>query len=661
MEAEIGTYCLVLALAAAPVTALSGLFGAARRDLSLMGLASAGTLIIAALTLAAFTCLTIAFVGSDFSLLTVASNSNTAMPLLFRITGVWGNHEGSLLLWVLILAVFGASIVLGGRALPPMLRARVLAVQALLGGGFLALIIFTSSPFERLTPAPLQGQELNPLLQDIGLAIHPPFLYLGYVGFSVTFAFAVAALIEGRIDASWARFVRPWILAAWIFLTIGIALGSYWAYYELGWGGWWFWDPVENASFMPWLVGSALLHSALVVERRGALAVWTILLAILTFSLSLIGTFLVRSGVLTSVHSFAADPSRGVGVLLLLLVFTGGALSLFAVRAQRFDRPVLFAPVSREGGLVLNNILLVTAAGTVFLGTFYPLFIDLIGDDKISVGPPYFNRTFGPLMVPLLVAMVVGANLRWKRDNLAAALRRGAWAIVPVIAVTVAILGFDGLGALGGALGIALALWVIAGSVAVVTTRIQLFRVPLARSVALLRHAPRAFHGMVLAHLGLGCAVAGIAAVSTWSQETITVLVPGDMAQIAGYEIRLDRVRVLDGPNYQAESGTIVVTRDGRDVALMTSERRFFTASGRMTTEAGIKARGLSNLYFAIGEPDVQGGWVVRLYWHPLVLLIWIGPAIMALGGAVSLSDRRFRVGAPSRKPRRLPGLAEGG
>jgi cytochrome c-type biogenesis protein CcmF len=659
MEAEIGTYCLVLGLAVAFVTAAAGLWGAARRDVNLIALAASGTILMAVLIIGAFTCLTVAFISSDFSVLTVASNSNTEMPLLFRITGTWGNHEGSLLLWVLVLTLFGAAIVFGGGRLPQTLMARVLAIQALLAAAFLSLIVFTSSPFERLTPAPLQGQELNPLLQDIGLAIHPPFLYLGYVGFSVTFAFAVAALIEGRIDASWARFVRPWILAAWVFLTIGIALGSFWAYYELGWGGWWFWDPVENASFMPWLVGSALLHSALVVERRGALVVWTILLAILTFSLSLIGTFLVRSGVLTSVHSFASDPARGIGVLLILFLFTGGALTLFAARAQSFDRPVLFAPVSREGGLVLNNILLITAAGTVFLGTFYPLFFELLTADKISVGPPFFNRTFVPIMIPLMLALVIGANLRWKRDRLREAARRGIWAILPVVAIASLLVFLGGAGHFAGVLGVALGLWVVVGSVGHFVARVQLLQGSLSRSWRLLTNTPRAFFGMFLAHLGLGLAVIGISAVSSWSEENIVALPPGEIAHIGVFDVRLDRVKTIAGPNYQSEQGIFIVTRDGRDVVRMSSERRFFTSSGRMTTEAAIQPRGLSNLYIALGDPDQSGRWVARMYWHPFVLLIWIGPLVMGLGGLVSLSDRRFRVGAPSRSPR-TAAIAEG-
>ena len=650
MEAEIGTYALLLAMLTAAATAVAGLWGAATRNVNLMAVASAATLVGAALVALSFACLTWAFVVCDFSVQAVAANANTAMPLLYRITGVWGNHEGSLLLWNLILVVFGASIALAGGQLPPTLKARVLGVQAMLGAGFLALILFSSSPFQRLSPAPTEGQELNPLLQDIGLAIHPPFLYLGYVGFSVTFAFAVAALLEGRVDAAWARFVRPWILAAWGCLTIGIALGSYWAYYELGWGGWWFWDPVENASFMPWLVGTALLHSALVVERRGALVVWTLLLSILTFSLSLVGTFLVRSGVLTSVHAFSSDPDRGIWVLALLALSTGGALTLFAARAPGFGRPVVFSPVSREGGLVLNNILLVTAAGTVFLGTFYPLFVELLNGDKISVGAPYFNRTFAPLMIPLVLAVVLGTNLRWKRDQLGLALRRGAWALLPVALIIAASLIFGGSAHIGGALGAGLGFWLLAGSAAWWIGRIGLGRNSLGRSFDLARTTPRAVYGMLFAHMGLGLAVLGIATVTSWQAETIKAIRPGEVLSVGAFDIRLDRVRGLVGPNYEAERATFVVSKDGRDLGEMESEKRFYTASGRQTTEAAIRPRGLSNLYIALGDADPRGAWAVRAYWHPLVLLIWLGPLLMALGGVVSLSDRRFRLGAPQRR-----------
>ena len=650
MTAEIGSYALILGMIVSAVTALLGLVGAHRRDPNLMAVTSYGMMVLFALVALAFAALTWAFVTNDFSVETVAANSNTAMPLLYRVTAVWGNHEGSLLLWVLILVIFGASIAAFGGGLPNGLKARVLAVQSALTCSFLALILFTSSPFSRLSPSPMEGQELNPLLQDIGLAIHPPFLYMGYVGFSVAFAFAVAALIEGRVDAAWARFARPWILAAWICLTIGIALGSFWAYYELGWGGWWFWDPVENASFMPWLIGTALLHSALVVERRGSLVVWTLLLAILAFSLSLIGTFLVRSGVLTSVHSFTADPTRGFGVLLILALTTGGALTLFAARAGRFGQTTPFALVSREGGLVLNNILLVTAAGTVFLGTFYPLMMELLTNDRISVGAPWFNRTFVPLMLPLFLAVVVGGNLRWKRDRLGAALKRGIWVLLPIALAFAAMVAFAGLDHIGGVLGIMLGLWLVLGSIAHWISRVQLFRVPLARALAMAQSAGRPFYGMVMAHLGLGLAVIGIATVTSFADEQIRSIAQGETVQVGGYDIRLDRVRAVQGPNYDAQRAVFVLSRNGAALGEMSSERRFFPASGNQTTEAGIRPSFGSNLYVVIGDPDGNGNWAVRAYWHPMVLFIWIGPLIMALGGLLSLTDRRFRIGAPSRK-----------
>ncbi|MFO6463475.1 heme lyase CcmF/NrfE family subunit [Jannaschia sp. KMU-145] len=649
MVAEIGQFALVLALLIAVAQAVVPLIGASRGESHLMTFANTASVVLCGFVVLAFAALVQAFAVTDLSLRVVVMHSNSTMPTLFKLTGVWGNHEGSLLLWVLILALFGAALGLTGANLPATLKARVLAVQGMISAAFLALMIFTSNPFARMSPSPSDGRELNPLLQDIGLAIHPPFLYLGYVGFSVTFAFAVAALLEGRIDSSWARFVRPWVLAAWCFLTIGITLGSYWAYYELGWGGWWFWDPVENASFMPWIVGTALLHSALVVERRQTLIVWTVLLAILTFSLSLVGTFLVRSGLLTSVHAFATDPSRGVGVLAILFAATGGGLTLFALRAGTFDKPAVFAPVSREGGLILNNIFLLVAAGTVFVGTFYPLVVELMGPDKMSVGPPYFNQTFVPLMIPLLIAVAAGPILRWKRDSLRRVLGqlRPPAAIALVTALGVFVWG-------GGAhpfaaAGLGLAVWLVAGSLWTLAIWTRLFDVSPGRSARFARNIPRSVYGMVLAHAGLGLAVAGITAVTAFQEEHIVSMVPGDSVALAGYEVTLAGVAQVSGENFISDEGRFTVTRDGEPVATMTSERRFYTVSRTTTTEAGIKAVFLSNLYVAIGAPNDRGEWVARLYHHPLALLIWLGPMTMALGGFVSLSDRRMRVGAPQR------------
>ena len=659
MEPEIGHFALLLAFAISLAQATLPLWGAHRRDIAAMAFAdyaAMGQMLFLGL---AFACLTYAFVVSDFSVAVVASNSHTAKPMLYKVSGVWGNHEGSMLLWVLILAIFGGGVALSGRNLPDTLRARVLGVQGMITAGFLAFILSTSNPFARLDFAPADGSGLNPILQDPGLAFHPPFLYLGYVGFSMAFSFAVAALIEGKVDACWARWVRPWVLAAWCFLTIGIALGSAWAYYTLGWGGWWFWDPVENASFMPWLVGTALLHSALVVERRQALMSWTILLAILTFSLSLIGTFLVRSGVLTSVHAFAQDPARGVFILLLLVVATGGALTLYALRMPSLKSGAAFAPVSREAGLVLNNMLLISAAATVFIGTFYPLIVDMIGNDKISVGPPFYNRTFVPVMIPLLVVMAFGPVLKWKRDNIADALRRlSDVAILAVLAVVLCLL-FVSWRDIVAALAMGLSMWLAGGSLAVLAHRVRLARVPLGDSWQLARATPRAFYGLVIAHAGLGLTILGITGISAWSTEKILMMRSGETTLLSGYEIRLDSVGQVAGPNYTAEQARFDVTRRGAAITRLVSERRFYPVRAQQTTVAGIRTNLISNIYVAAGEPDAKGAWSVRLYHHPLAPWIWLGALIMALGGFVSLTDRRFRVGAPQRaRAARVPAPA---
>ena len=598
---------------------------------------------------AAFAALTFCFVTSDFSVALVVSSSQIAKPLLYKFTGVWANHEGSMLLWVLILTLFGASIAVSGMNLPRRLKARVLAVQGMIGSGFLLFIVATSNPFARLDQPPADGNGMNPILQDPGLALHPPFLYLGYVGFSVAFSFAVAALIEGRVDAAWARWVRPWVLAAWCFLTIGITLGSFWAYYILGWGGWWFWDPVENVSFMPWLAGTALLHSALVVERRHALVNWTILLAILTFSLSLIGTFVVRSGVLTSVHSFAVDPARGVFILALLVLATGGALVLYALRIPQLKFGAPFAAVSREGSLALNNVLLISAAATVFLGTFYPLFIDLLGHDKISVGPPFYARTFVPIMVPLLIAMVVGPALKWKRDVLRPQITRLGLALIAAT-LTMAIAAIATMGNhILSALGLGLSLWIIVGSLLMVAHRTKIGKTTASASLSLARHAPRSFYGLVIAHLGLGMVVGAITTVSTWQQENILTMAPGDKTEIAGYEVLLRNIVSVPGANYDAERGSFEISRGGAPVASLTAERRFYQVQQQQTTQTGIRTNFISNIYIALGDPDSQGHWTVRIYYHPLAPWLWFGGLTMAIGGFVSLSDRRFRVGAPQR------------
>lgn len=655
MIAEIGQFTLILALVLAVVQATLPLWGAARGDTALMALAGRTAIGQAAALLIAFAALTHGFVTSDFSLAVVFQNSHSLKPMLYKVSGVWGNHEGSMLLWVLVLAMFSAAVALFGRNLPPSLKARVLAVQAMIGIGFLAFVIFTSNPFARLSPAPLDGTGLNPLLQDPGLAFHPPLLYLGYVGFSMAFSFAVAALIEGKVDAAWARWVRPWTLAAWTFLTAGIALGSWWAYYELGWGGWWFWDPVENASFIPWLFGTALLHSAIVVEKRDALKSWTILLAIVTFSMSLLGTFLVRSGVLTSVHAFATDPERGVFILAILVLTIGSALTLFAIRAPGMKGGGLFSPVSREGALVANNMLLAVAAGTVLLGTLYPLILEALsgGSAKVSVGPPFFNATFGPIMVPLVIMMAAGPMMAWKRGNLRIAAPKLIPAAIATVLAIVAtfVLVPDGPGLAPFAMG--LAAWLAAGTLAEWAGRIKLFTIPVAESWRRLRGQPRAANGMTLAHLGLAIMIVGITGSSAWRTELITTLVPGESAEGAGYTVTLTEVTRGSGPNYNYERGLLKISDEGRTVTTLTTERRFFPIASQTTTEAGIYTTILADLYGVIGEPgrtpETANAWTVRFFVNPLVPWIWLGAMVMVFGGSLSLTDRRHRVGAPRR------------
>ncbi len=657
---EIGHFALILALLLAVAQASVPLIGASRGDPGMMNVAPAAAVGQFIFVAVAFACLTHAFVTSDFSVVTVAANSHSTKPLIYKVAGVWGNHEGSMLMWVLILAVFGMAVGVFGRNLPPTLRARVLAVQAMIGIGFLLFVLLTSNPFERLPAPPADGRGLNPLLQDPAMALHPPFLYLGYVGFSIAFCFAVAALIEGRVDAAWARWVRPWTLAAWSFLTLGIAMGSWWAYYELGWGGWWFWDPVENASFMPWLAGTALLHSAIVVEKRDALKTWTILLAIIAFSLSLIGTFLVRSGVLTSVHAFATDPARGVFILVLLAIAIGGSLTLYAIRAPSLRSGGIFAPLSREGGLVLNNVLLAAATATVFLGTLYPLALDAVGGGKVSVGPPFFNATFVPIMTPLVIVMAAGALLPWKRADLAALLGRLKFAFVATAAAVLITWWMKPQGPLLAILAMGVAAWLIGGVLVELAGRIKLFRASPGESLRRAINLPRAAYGMSLAHLGVGLLIVGVTGSSAWQVEKIQVLRPGENVEVGAYIFTLDAVERQRGPNYQAERASITVTRDGAPIAVLTPERRVYPVEQNQTTEAAIHTTWLADLYAVIGEPDSAGGWVTRLYHNPLVPWIWIGAVVMALGGGLSLSDRRHRVGAPSRKRGATPAPPSG-
>jgi cytochrome c-type biogenesis protein CcmF len=661
MIAETGFFALLLALAMSILLAASPLAWSASGDRQMMALTRPLMLAMSGFVALSFAMLTAAYVVSDFSVATVAENSHSTIPLIFKITGVWGNHEGSMLLWALILAIFGALVALFGDGLPPRLQARVLCVQGLIAMAFLAFIVFTSNPFLRLDPAPAEGQDLNPVLQDIGLAIHPPLLYLGYVGFSVAFAFAVAALIEGQIDAAWARFVRPWTLTAWSFLTVGIAMGSYWAYYVLGWGGFWFWDPVENASLMPWLAGTALVHSTLVMEKRDALKVWTLLLAILTFSLSLLGTFLVRSGVLTSVHAFASDPARGIFILAILCFFIGGALTLFALRAGELKPGGLFAPVSREGALVLNNLLLASAAAAVLIGTLYPLALEALTADKISVGPPYFNATVLPLLAPLLLALPFGQSLAWKRGDLLGAAQRLMTALGLAILAAVALRVAHGGGPVLAPLGAGLGVFLILGSATEVVTRswpagassnLSWARLALKRAAGL----PRQAYGSALAHAGLGLTVIGIAA-TAWHAETITLMHVGEARHVGGYTLTLERLSPRQGPNYRETAASFSIAQEGARVGEVVSTKRVYTVRGTPTTEVGLMTTGFSQIYASLGDSEPDGRVGVRLYWKPLVLFIWLGAVVMALGGALSLSDRRLRVGLPARA-RIIPAMA---
>jgi len=658
---EIGHFALLLALAVACVQTIAPAWGAQRGNAALMQTAVPTAVAQLFLIVIAFAALTHAYVISDFSVANVALNSHSAKPMIYKITGVWGNHEGSLVLWVLILALFGAGVAVFGRNLPSTLKANTLAVQGSLSVAFLLFIVMTSNPFERINPAPIEGNGLNPILQDVALAFHPPLLYAGYVGFSMAFSFAVAALIEGRIDAAWARWVRPWTLAAWMFLTLGISMGSWWAYYELGWGGWWFWDPVENASFMPWLLGTALLHSAVVMEKREALKVWTILLAILTFGLSLLGTFLVRSGVLTSVHAFANDPDRGIFILAIIAFFMVAALALYAWRSPLLRQGGVFAPVSREGGLVLNNLLLTTGCGVVFIGTLYPLALEAVTGEKISVGPPFFNATFVPLMVPLLLAMPYGPFLAWKRGDILGASQRLAVAAGLAFLAGVAAFALTMDGPTLAPLAVALAVWLIFGALSETAFRIKLFQVPLAEVWRRARGLPASSYGGMLAHLGVGVMVLGIVGVSAWNTEQIKAMKVGETITFAGVNVTLEEVSPRRGPNFTEESARFTVETSSGRTFMLEPSKRLYDQPRQTTSEVGIHPFWTGNFYIAIGDNLDSGGYSVRMYFHPLVVLIWFGTGIMFLGGAISLADRRLRVGAPrsSRRPVAAPAPAE--
>ena len=645
MIAELGHFALALAVAIALAQTILPIWGAHRADARLMAAAPALALGQLLALGTSFSALVYSSIDDDFSVLNIAENSHTLKPLLYKITGAWGNHEGSILLWGLILALCGGAVAAFGRNLPSALRARVIGVLGGSSVGFLLFALLTSNPFARLWPPPLDGRDMNPLLQDPGLAFHPPILYAGYVGFAVPFAFAIAALLEGRIDASWGRWVRPWTLASWCLLTCGIALGSWWAYYELGWGGFWFWDPVENASLLPWLVGTALLHSAIVVEKREALKVWTVLLAIGAFSLSLSGTFLVRSGILNSVHSFANDPARGVFILGLLAIVIGGSLLLFAFRAPVLTQGGVFAPISREGALVLNNILLCSITAVVITGTIYPLVADLVFGAKISVGAPFFNATVLPLCAPIFIAMVIAPGMAWKRAQLGPAITRLWWAALA--AAVVGVVTTFGAAPFLPALAFAAAAWLIVGSVAEVVERVRLFRIPVGDSLARLRGLRLSAFGTTLGHAGMGVLVAGVAGMSFASQRVV-LLHPGESADSAGYTWRLTALRDESGSNYAERVATIEVSRDGRLVTVLEPSRRSFPVQRMTTTEAAIHTNGFADIYGVLGE-ERDAGAVLRLHYNPLAPWIWLGALIMASGGLLSLLDRRARVGAPAR------------
>ncbi|MDQ7075070.1 MAG: heme lyase CcmF/NrfE family subunit [Gammaproteobacteria bacterium] len=642
MIAELGHFALILALCMSIVQVVFPLLGAARGNQNWIALAKPATLAQTLFVLISYGLLTYAFLVHDFSLAYVAQNSNTHLPVIYLISGVWGAHEGSLLLWALMLAGWSTAISFFSRSVPEIVVARVLAVMGLISMGFILFMLFTSNPFDRLIPAPLEGRDLNPLLQDPGLAIHPPMLYLGYVGFSVAFAFAIAALIGGRLDSAWARWSRPWTNLAWVFLTVGIALGSWWAYYELGWGGWWFWDPVENASFMPWLVGTALVHSLAVTEKRGAFKAWTVLLAIFAFSLSLLGTFLVRSGVLTSVHAFATDPGRGVFILAFLIIVIGGSLLLYAWRAPQIRSNVGFEVVSRETGLLLNNVLLTAAAASILLGTLYPLIIDALGMGKISVGPPYFNKVFIPLTLPLAVLVGMGAMTHWRKDSIGRIFAKLRWAMIASVLLGIGLSFTLPTITWEAMLGLTLAWWVTLATVQGVLNRIE----HKSDKWRALTQIPRSFWGMSTAHLGIAVFVVGITLTSTYSSEQDVRMEVGQSYSMGGYDFQFEGVDEVPGPNYIAKRGLVTVFQDGEKVATLHPEKREYRVQKMPMTEAAIDEGLFRDLYVALGEKlDRGGAWSLRLYHKPFIRWIWMGALFMAFGGLLAASDRRYRMG----------------
>ena len=659
MIPELGHFALIVALCIALTQAILPLVGAARGNVIWMSVgrpAAQGQFVFVVI---AFACLAYSFVSNDFSVLNVATNSNSSLPWFYRFAATWGSHEGSLLLWVLMLTVWMLAVSVFSRHLPLEMVARILGVMALISIGFLLFMLFTSNPFQRLLPAAPDGNDLNPLLQDPGMVIHPPMLYMGYVGFSVAFAFAIAALLGGKLDATWARWSRPWTTMAWVFLTVGIALGSGWAYYELGWGGWWFWDPVENASFMPWLVGTALMHSLAVTEKRGGFRVWTVLLAIIAFSLSLLGTFLVRSGVLTSVHAFATDPARGVFILFFLVIVIGGSLALFAWRAPRVGLGGSFELVSRESALLANNVLLLVAAASVMLGTLYPLFLDALGLGKISVGPPYFEAVFVPLMAPAIFLMGVGPIAKWKQAQLPEMAARLKWAFV-IALITALLLPFT----LGKwtpmiAFGLLLALWVVIASFVNLKQRVARLRASSGRSLgSQLTAIPSGYYGMLLAHLGVAVFITGVTLVKGYETEKDVRMQPGDTVEVGGYTFQLDGLSQVPGPNYEATRGAISVSKAGKKVRTLYPEKRFYQVQQMPMTEAAIDTGLTRDLYVSLGEPVDGGAWVVRIYHKPFVDWIWGGAFLMALGGILAISDKRYRLARKAEREATAAGVA---
>jgi cytochrome c-type biogenesis protein CcmF len=638
MIPEIGHFALILALAIALIQGIGSLTGAIRNDSRLLALARPATAASSLMLIVAYGCLTQAFVSNDFSVRYVSEHSNSMLPMFYKVAAVWGGHEGSMLLWVLILALWSLAVAAFSRRLPRGMVAAVLGVMGLVSVGFLLFMLMTSNPFERLLPAALDGRDLNPLLQDPGMAIHPPMLYMGYVGFSVAFAFSIAALILGRLDAAWARWSRPWTTVAWMFLTLGIGLGSWWAYYELGWGGWWFWDPVENASFMPWLVGTALIHSLAVTEKRGCFKNWTVLLAISAFSLSLIGTFLVRSGVLTSVHAFATDPKRGIFVLAFLAITIGASLVLFAWRAPKVGLGGSFALLSRESLLLVNNVLLVVTAFAVLLGTLYPLFVDALGLGKISVGAPYFEAVFVPLMVPVILLLGIGPFARWKQAGIANLGPWLKWAALAALLVAIALPFALGRWSLFIALGLLLGTWAVASSAVHLAGRMK--------SGGGLAAIPRAHWGMVLAHVGIGVFIFGVTLIKGYESSNEVRMAAGDTTSVAGYDFKLLNIEEIRGPNYVAARGRMEVSHEGKIVATLEPEKRLYMVQRMPMTEAAIDAGLFRDLYVSMGEQLDERTWIVRVQHKPLVAWLWGGCLLMALGGLLAASDRRYRLAA---------------